>query len=60
MIENLESRQFMSVTLPAADGILIDAAQPTTTVVVDASAKVKVQDLHFTASANKASATLMR
>jgi len=57
MIENLESRQLMSVTLPTADTTTVNA-QPTA-VVVDASAKTTFQDFHFTASVNKASAKLM-
>jgi hypothetical protein len=33
MFENLESRAFMSVTFPAADGLVLDAAaQPSTSV----------------------------
>jgi hypothetical protein len=59
MIENLESRQFMSATLLTTDTTAVDT-QPTTTVVVDATAKVTMQDFHFTASANKGSTTLMK
>jgi hypothetical protein len=40
MIETLESREFMSVTLPASDGLVLEAtAEPTT--VVDATAESK-------------------
>jgi type VI protein secretion system component Hcp len=59
MIEALESRELMSATLPTTDTTATDT-QPTTAVVVDASAtKVKVQEIHFTASVNKASPSLM-
>ena len=59
MFEALESRELMSATLMTTDTTAVDA-QPATTVVVDASAKVTVQDIHFTASVNKGSTTLMK
>ena len=59
MFEALESRELMSATLTTTDTTAVEA-QPTTTVVVEATAKVKMQDIHFTSSANSASSTLMK
>lgn len=58
MFENLESRQFMSVTLMTSETAPTDA-QPTTAVAVDATAKVKVSDIHIVKTYDKSSPTLM-
>ena len=61
MFESLENRQFMSVTLLASDATSVDTqTTATTTSTVEATAKVKVSDSHFTSSANKGSTTLMQ
>jgi hypothetical protein len=60
MFENLESRQFMSATLLATDATAVDAeTTATTTSTVEATAKVKPSDIHFTSKMDKASPTLM-
>lgn len=60
MFENLESRQFMSATLLATDATTVDTETTATTAsTVEATAKVKLSDISFTAKVNKASPMLM-
>jgi hypothetical protein len=57
MIENLESRQFMSVTLLTTDTTGVADTRPT--AVVEASAKVKVTEIRVVKTTNTASTALM-
>jgi hypothetical protein len=61
MFENLESREFMSVTLPTADAPTSDAAQPASSVDVTAEKKTgkpRPAEFSFTHSYDKASPVL--
>jgi len=62
MFESLESREFMSVTQPFADGLVLEAtAQPTTTVDATAeskTAKPKPAEFSFVHYYDKASPVL--